>query len=371
MYLDHLHLSNYRNYQTLDLSFSKNINIFIGNNAQGKTNILESIYVLAMTSSHRTSQWKELIRFDTHQAHIQGELIKQNGMKVPLEIEMSKKGRKYKVNHLVQQKASQYFTAMNVILFSPEDLSLVKDAPSQRRQFLDREIGQLHPKYLHEMIQYKYLLKQRNAYLKKFESIDDTYLTILDEQLAEVAASLMISRQQFILELEKKANVIHQLLSLNKEEMTLTYQSTFPVQEMNKEEVQQTFLKVLNEKRERDLRYRQTTIGLQKEDLVIALNGLNVQHFASQGQQRLVILSLKLAEVQLLYEKTGDYPILLLDDVMSELDDERQMRLMETIEGKVQTFITTTTLAHIENKMKVTPAIFTVNQGQITKEENT
>lgn len=370
MYITQLQLKNYRNYDELDLTLSPNINIFIGNNAQGKTNILESIYVLAMTNSHRTTRWKELIRFSCHETLMKTSLVKNSGMSLTLEIEMTNEGRKYKVNHLVQQKASQYFTNMNVILFSPEDLSLVKGSPGQRRQFLDREIGQLYPKYLYEMIQYKHILKQRNTYLKQVKSVDETYLTILDEQLSEVAAELMLERQAFIAELEGIANEIHQTLSLNKEKMTLQYESTFPLDTMTKEQIKETFFKQLQARHERDIHYHQTTIGLQKEDVIILLNGTNAQHFASQGQQRLIVLSLKLAEVQLLYKKNGDYPILLLDDVMSELDDERQMRLMETIEGKVQTFITTTTLSHLQNKMNVTPAIFTVNDGQIIKEEN-
>lgn len=368
MHIKSLKLKNYRNYEALNLQFSPDINIFVGNNAQGKTNILESLYVAAMTSSHRTNRLEDLIEFGHKNAEIDVEVEKKNTT-LPLSLSLSSKGRVAKVNHLVQSKLSRYFGQLNAILFSPEDLSLIKHAPSFRRQFLDREIGQIYPKYLHEMIEYRHLLSQRNTYLKKFESIDDVYLDILDESLAQKGAYLMMERHLFITKLEQLAGAIHQRLSLGKEEMTLIYKSSFSVAEWQEEKVKESFLHQLKQRRETDKRHRQTSIGLQREDMQVMINQNNAQLFGSQGQQRLAVLSLKLAEVQLLFEKTGEYPILLLDDVMSELDDERQMKLMETIEGKVQTFITTTTLNHLKDKMTVTPTVFTVEAGKIIKGE--
>lgn len=375
MYIERLTLDHYRNYDNVTLNFSPSLNIFIGNNAQGKTNLLESIYVLAMTNSHRTHHAKELVQFGNDRAVIQGDLVKTTTQShLPLEVEMNLRGRKkgkiVKINHLTQQRMSQYFGQMNVILFSPEDLALVKGSPSGRRQFLDMEIGQMRPKYLHQMIDYCHFLKQRSAYLKQASHHDDVYLDVLDESLATTGAYLMLERRRFLKHLEEVATKIHETLSLGSEAMTLHYDSSFRFDTEDVDELKEIFIEQLRLKRQSDFLNKQTSVGLHREDFSIELNGRNVQKFGSQGQQRLAVLSLKLAEIQLFYEYSGEYPILLLDDVMSELDNERQMKLMETIEGTGQTFITTTTLLHIEKQMSVTPTIFEVENGHITPQPN-
>lgn len=367
MYIKQLSLEHYRNYDTLNLTFSPSINIFLGQNAQGKTNLLESIYVLALTNSHRTNHAHELVQFGEETARIRGDIVKKT-TELPLEVAIhtkgKMKGKTVKVNHLLQQRLSQYFGQMNVVLFSPEDLDLIKGAPAHRRHFFDTEIGQMHPKYLHMMIEYRRFMQQRNAYLKQ-DHIDATYLDILDESLAERGAYLMLERKRFLAHLEKIAANIHQHLSLGKETMTLQYDSSFPFDTDDEAELKALFIQQLARKRDYDILNKKTSVGLQREDFTVFINQLKTQQYGSQGQQRLAVLSLKLAEVQLFYEQSGEYPILLLDDVMSELDNHRQMKLMETIEGKVQTFITTTTLSHLQNQMSVTPTIFRVQQGQI------
>lgn len=372
MRLNKLYLKNYRNYQELKITFTKNLVIFLGENAQGKTNLLESIYVLAMTRSHRTSSEQELIECQGEQALIQGEVTKGTS-KIPLEILLSKKGRKTKINHIEQKKLSSYVGQLNVILFAPEDLSLVKGSPQIRRKFLDMELGQINPIYLYDLVQYQGILKQRNQYLKQLNEKKQTdllYLDILSEQLAEFGSKVLKARAQFVRRLEFWANTLHQQITHQKEQLEIEYVTSFSsLSTQTQEEIQTQFLELLNQNKKKDMFRGTTTIGPHRDDLSFFVNQKNVQTYGSQGQQRTTALSVKLAEIDLIKEETGEYPILLLDDVMSELDDNRQLHLLETIEGKVQTFLTTTTLDHVKNKMTVEPEIFYVQQGEIKGEE--
>ena len=225
MRLNKLYLKNYRNYQELKITFTKNLVIFLGENAQGKTNLLESIYVLAMTRSHRTSSEQELIGWQGEQALIQGEVTKGTS-KIPLEILLSKKGRKTKINHIEQKKLSSYVGQLNVILFAPEDLSLVKGSPQIRRKFLDMELGQINPIYLYDLVQYQGILKQRNQYLKQLNEKKQTdllYLDILSEQLAEFGSKVLKARAQFVRRLEFWANTLHQQITHQKEQLEIEY----------------------------------------------------------------------------------------------------------------------------------------------------
>lgn len=369
MRLNKLHLGNFRNYRELDLAFEKNITIFLGENAQGKTNLLESIYVLAMTRSHRTNNEQELITWDQEESYLAGELQK-HGSNLPLEITLTKKGRKTKVNHIEQKKLSSYVGQMNVILFAPEDLSLVKGSPQVRRKFLDMEIGQIDPIYLYNLVQYQRVLKQRNQYLKQIatKKSDPLYLEVLDEQLIAFGSKVLLARQVFIQRLEYWANRLHQKISQGKETLTLTYLSSAFGAEASLEDITQSFEEALKKARDKELFRMSTQVGPHRDDVAFAINDRDVQTYGSQGQQRTTALSVKLAEIDLMKEETGEYPILLLDDVMSELDDSRQLHLLETIEGKVQTFLTTTTLDHVKNKMTVEPAIYYVAQGVLKQE---
>ena len=223
MKVKQLELENYRNYTNQRCQFSDHINIFIGNNAQGKTNLLESLYVLAMTKSHRTHNEKELIKDGASRSKIVG-LVERNIGNVTLEIDISGKGRKTKVNYLEQSKLSQYIGQLNVVLFSPEDLALVKGAPSLRRKFIDMDLGQVNPIYMHYLSQYRSVLKQRNYYLKhNSKNIDEMYLTVLDEQLANFGAEIIKMRAEFVHSLNEKARVLHGEISDNHEQLYLKY----------------------------------------------------------------------------------------------------------------------------------------------------
>ncbi|MDF0479837.1 DNA replication/repair protein RecF [Vagococcus sp. PNs007] len=366
-----IQLENYRNYEKLSLEFSRDLVIFLGENAQGKTNLLESIYVLAMTRSHRTTTEKELIQWDKDYARLLSYVEKKNH-DVSLEMAISKKGKKTKVNHIEQKKLSDYIGELNVVLFAPEDLFLIKGAPQIRRRFVDMELGQIDPIYLHHLTTYQKILKQRNKYLKqlgfKGNKEGDDYLDVLSEQLASAGSKVIFSRYRFIEKLEKWAHSIHQGITDGRETLKMKYDSSISVREnMTQVEIESIFLSELMKSKLKELHKQTTLFGPHRDDLLFYINGQDVQTYGSQGQQRTAALSLKLAEIELINFEIGEYPILLLDDVMSELDDERQIHLLKTIEGKVQTFVTTTTLKHLENRLQSDPEIFMVTKGMVER----
>lgn len=372
MYLEGIELKNYRNYETVKLSFSPSINVLIGENAQGKTNLVESIYFLAMSRSHRSPRDRELIRWDSEFAKVNGQLIKKSHS-VPLEIVLSKRGKIAKMNHLEQRKLSDYIGQLNVILFAPEDLSLVKGSPSVRRRFIDMELGQMNKIYLHHLTQYQRVLKQRNQFLKKAKydrKHDALYLDILTEQLATEGAEVLYHRYRFVKQLTKWAQEVQTDISNGKEELRISYKTTSSVSDkMSKEELLSQLQKDYEKAKEQEIDQGTTTLGPHRDDLVFYVNEKNVQTYGSQGQQRTTALSLKLAEIELMYEMTGEYPILLLDDVLSELDDSRQTHLLNAIQNKVQTFITTTSLDGVQMDLLQNPRIFKVENGEISTEE--
>ncbi|MBM4761733.1 DNA replication/repair protein RecF [Bacillus sp. B15-48] len=370
MHIESVELKNYRNYEQLEAEFENKVNVIIGENAQGKTNVMESIYVLAMAKSHRTANDKELIRWDTDYAKIEGRVKKTNGS-VPLQLVISKKGKRAKFNHIEQRKLSQYIGNMNVVMFAPEDLHLVKGSPQVRRRFIDMEIGQVSPIYLHDMSQYQKILQQRNHYLKQLQlkqQTNHTMLEILTEQFIQMGTKVIAKRFEFLHLLEQWAFPIHQGISRGLETLEIEYKPSVDVSEQQDlsrmiEVYNDKFMKVKNREIERGT----TLFGPHRDDLQFNVNGRDVQTFGSQGQQRTTALSVKLAEIELIHKEIGEYPILLLDDVLSELDDYRQSHLLNTIQGKVQTFVTTTSVDGIEHATLKEAAAYRVQSGMMTR----
>ncbi|MBD1379866.1 DNA replication/repair protein RecF [Metabacillus arenae] len=368
MFIKELTLTNYRNYKKLSVDFQNKVNVILGENAQGKTNMMEAIYVLAMAKSHRTSNDKELIQWDEEYAKIEGRVQKANGS-IPMQLVLSKKGKKARVNHIEQKKLSQYIGAMNVIMFAPEDLNLVKGSPQIRRRFIDMEIGQVSPVYIYDLSRYQKIMNQRNQYLKQLMTKKQTDLTMLDvltAQLIEVATKLVIKRLEFIKQLQKWAEPIHSGISRDLENLTIHYLSSVDVSDdgdLSKmiEAYEEKFDKI----REREIERGTTLAGPHRDDLQFLVNERDVQTYGSQGQQRTTALSLKLAEIELIHEEIGEYPILLLDDVLSELDDFRQSHLLNTIQGKVQTFVTTTSVEGIDHQTLKEATMFHVSTGEL------
>lgn len=371
MYLKELTLTGFRNYEKENVTFHPSINVFLGENAQGKTNMMESIYVLAMARSHRTNNDKELIGWGKEFTKIEGTVQKRNHS-FPLEIVLSNKGKKAKFNHLEQKKLSDYIGNLNVVLFAPEDLSLVKGSPSVRRKFIDMEMGQMNAIYLHHLVEYQKVLKQRNQYLKqaKFnQSVDEMYLDILTEQLAAEGAEVLFARFRFTEKLERWAQAIHKDISRGKETLEIDYTSTIKIEtKENKEQMMKEMTDQLKDNQNRELDQGTTVTGPHRDDLRFYVNKKNVQIYGSQGQQRTAALSIKLAEIELMQESTGEYPVLLLDDVLSELDDDRQTHLLKAIQDKVQTFLTTTSLDGVKKELLNEPLIFNINSGRIEQE---
>ncbi|HEX6922990.1 MAG TPA: DNA replication/repair protein RecF [Bacillales bacterium] len=368
MNLSSVKLTNYRNYEKADLEFDDEINLFIGENAQGKTNLLEAIYVLAMAKSHRTPHDKELIHWDEEYARIEGKVQNMHGG-LPLDIVVSKKGKKVKANHLEKRKLSDYIGALNVVMFAPEDLNLVKGSPQVRRRFIDMEMGQVYPIYMHELTRYNKVLQQRNALLKEIRQ-ENTMLDILTDQLIESAAKIVQRRQEFLDLLEKRAAPIHYAISRERENLSITYKSSIEVSEgLELSKMIDGMIRKFADVREREIDRGVTLVGPHREDLGLFVNGKDVQTYGSQGQQRTTALSLKLAEIELIASEVGEYPLLLLDDVLSELDGFRQSHLLNTIRGKVQTFVTTTSVDGIDHETIDSATRYIVSDGVVEEEK--
>ena len=372
MYLSALQLDHYRNYDQVALEFSPDTNVLIGENAQGKTNLLEAIYVLALARSHRTNNYRELIQWDSEFAKITGQVQRTVGQ-VPLELVLSHKGKKAKVNHLEQAKLSQYIGQLNVVLFAPEDLNIVKGSPAVRRRFIDMEFGQMSAKYLYNISQYKAILKQRNQYLKQLQrhqAKDLVYLGVLSDQLAAYGAEVTVARYQFLQQMEKWAQKLHQEITKGREKLTFRYQTQLDSEQLSQdsETLYQSFQKLYEQQQGREIEQGTSLVGPHRDDVQFIVNDKDVQSFGSQGQQRTTALSVKLAEIDLMKEQTGEYPVLLLDDVLSELDDLRQTHLLKTFQNKVQTFLTTTSLENVKKDIIATPKVFNVTDGLVVTE---
>ncbi len=367
MFLNKLSLQNYRNYEHVDFSTTSNINMFVGPNAQGKTNLLESIYVLALTKSHRTHQDKEWIGWNGQKALIHGEIEKKYGP-CTLDLQVSAQGKRAKINGLEQKKLSDFIGQLNVVMFAPEDLEIVKGAPGIRRRFLDMEIGQVQPSYLHDLSQYQKVLVQRNNLLKQMNQHASfaAQLEVWNDQLVQFGIKIMKKRQSFIRKLQVWAETIHQGITNHSEQLRIVYNPSFAFDDSAQLPVLfDQFMIKLSQVKDQEIRRGMTLYGPHRDDLTFLINDKDVQTYGSQGQQRTTALSLKLAEIECIREEVGEYPILLLDDVLSELDTFRQTQLIETFQGKVQTFITTTGIESIKLDKLNHAAIYNVQDGKL------
>lgn len=361
MIIKSLELLDYRNYKNLQIDFENGTNILYGNNAQGKTNILESIYVCATTKSHRGSKDKELIRFGQENAHIRM-FVEKSGIEHKIDIHLKKnKTKGVAVDGIPIRKSSELMGLVNVVFFSPEDLAIIKNGPADRRHFIDMELCQLNKVYLHDISNYNKVVNQRNNLLKQscYESSLKDTLDVWDIQLIRYGTKVIREREKFIKKMDELICQIHSRLSGGKENLELRYEPNV---------CEGDFEKQLLLHRENDLRIKSTTVGPHRDDLGFYIDGINVRKFGSQGQQRTAALSLKLAEIDLVKLFIKDTPILLLDDVLSELDSFRQNYLLESIR-QIQTVITCTGLDEfISNRFNI-DKIFKVKNGSIEREK--
>lgn len=357
MIVKSLELNNFRNYEKLHTEFDAGTNIFYGNNAQGKTNILEAVYLSATTKSHKGSKDKEVIRFGEQESHIRT-LVEKQGKQFQIDMHLKKNRTKgIAINKIPIRKASELFGILNIVFFSPEDLNIIKNGPQERRRFMDSELCQLDKIYLANLAKYNKILNQRNKLLKDIyfrPELKDT-LSVWDEQLVFYGGELIKSRSHFAEQLQEIVRKIHFGITGGKEELTLTYEPNISSYD---------FEKMLSASADKDLRTGQTSVGPHRDDLKFTICEADIRKYGSQGQQRTSALSLKLAEIQLVKEVICDMPVLLLDDVLSELDSGRQNLLLDYI-CDTQTFITCTGLDEfIRNRFQIN-RVFEVVEGNV------
>ena len=340
MYIKKIKLNNFRNYVSEEIELSKNTNLIYGDNAQGKTNILEAIFICALGKSFRAKKEKELINLGKEDSRIEIEYYKKD-REGKIKIEIGEKKYIF-INGIKKNKMSELLGNINIVMFNPEDINILKGGPIERRKFLNIMISQLKPQYVHILNSYNRTLEQRNNYIKKIK-VEKSYPHLIetwDEQLAEFSKNVNNYRNEFIEKIKTKIVDIHKKITDGNEEIKLKYISDC----FNKEE----FLKELKRNFDLDIQRGYTTKGIHRDDFFVYINGKPVNIYGSQGQNRTAILSLKLAELEVIYEEIGEYPILLLDDFMSELDKKRRNNLLENMK-QIQTIITCTDKFDIGN----------------------
>lgn len=340
MWINEINLTNFRNYESKKIKLSQNVNLFYGENAQGKTNIIESIFFSSIGKSFRTNNDKELIKFNKEHAIIEV-FFNKSDRKGKVRIELNNKKNIY-FNDIKINKLSELLGNINVVIFTPDDINILKEGPQKRRKFLDIMISQLRPNYMHILSLYSKTLEQRNNYLRqiKQENKNADFLEIWDEKLSDYAEKIYLYRNEFIEKIKNKIENIHSEITGDKEKIKIEYLSECG----NK----QSYLKLLKERKTLDIIKGFTTKGIHRDDFVIYINDKQVNVYGSQGQHRTTILSLKLAELQVIYDEIGEYPILLLDDFMSELDEKRRKNLLENIRD-IQVIITCTEKFNAKN----------------------
>ncbi len=358
MYIKNIVLVNYRNYEKLQMELGKNVNVFIGDNAQGKTNILESIYYGAFAKSHRTSKDKELIKWEKDNAYI-SLLVGKNRLDKKIDINILRDGKKaIKVNNIKINKIGELFGTFNVVIFSPEDLKVIKEAPSLRRRLLDMELSQINSKYYFNLVQYNKIINERNILLKS-KKFNEDVLEVYDIQLIEYADYIISKRLEYIDKINYYGEMIHTDITSGKEKIEFRYNCT-----VNLGDFKNNYLKKLKDNILRDRERGLTSIGPHRDDFNIFINDVDTKIFGSQGQQRTAILTMKFSSLKIIKEITGEYPVLLLDDVLSELDINRKRYILSSIKN-IQTIITCTGIEDLRDYLDNKSKIFNVSDGQI------
>jgi len=368
MQIQRLKLNEFRNYPSMEMEPEAGINILHGENAQGKTNAVEAIFLCALLRSHRSSKDGELIRKDQPGAYVG---LWYEGLHGAHQIEVKfRQGERKKLffDKQLLARTGELMGHFNVVMFSPEDLALVKGGPSERRRFLDMEICQLRPAYYYRLQQYNAALKQRNALLKQSALCSPSTLFMWDEQLAVFGSQIMEEREKFLRRILPIAAEIHGFITEGREKLELFYKPDLPIEGKNGESLYEALLEALQRNTQEDMRRGYTGTGPHRDDICLLLNEADVRLFGSQGQQRSAALSLKLSEIDILEEEKGESPVLLLDDVLSELDDRRGKLLLERMR-KAQTFLTCTSLLGLEKAGLKDCCLFHVEEGRITKEK--
>ena len=376
MRIKSLKLLYFRNYLSMNIDVHPSLNVLVGNNANGKTNIIESIFCLALGRSYRTKSDSECIMFG-ETATAMSCVVNKNDKNLDIMLGRSNKGKSAKIAGVKKTKLTDFVGELNVVLFSPEDLQLVKGSPSLRREFINREFYQFSRIYHKYYLMYQHLLKQRNSYLKDMrknpkDEMSLAYLETLTSQLAKVAIYITKERVSFVQDISELTYKNMMNISNGQESLKIRYKSSV-LESLNIADItdegftEENLTKVMMKKFFDDIMRGSTKIGPHQDDLEFYINDLDAKMYASQGQQRSIVLSLKLAEINYLKSKTGTYPVLLLDDVLSELDKNRQLKLLDAINENVQTFITTPSISDIKEDLLKKAKVFKIENGNISE----
>lgn len=359
MFIKRLQMLNYRNYNVLDISLGPHVNVFMGDNAQGKTNILEGIYYCAFARSHRTSKDRELINWNSDNALL-SVTVGRKRLDKRIDISILKDGKKaIQINKIKIKKIGELFGNFNVVMFSPEDLKIIKDSPGVRRKFIDMELCQLNPKYYYNLVQYNKVLNERNSILRN-KNINKDILDVYDMQLVEFGYNIIIDRLEYIKKLNKYSTKIHSDITSGKEKIEFKYISTIK----DLENIKENFYSLLEKNRSRDCERGITSIGPHRDDFTVLINDIDTKSYGSQGQQRTAVLTIKFSSLKIIKELTGEHPVLLLDDVLSELDFSRKRYILSTI-GDIQTIITCTGIEDLYEYLDDKSKVFKVKDGEI------
>lgn len=361
MFIKKLMLINYRNYKSLDINLEKNVNVFIGDNAQGKTNILEAMYYCGFAKSHRTSKDKELVNWKEDIAYLSLS-IGRDRLDKRIEISILKSGKKaISVNSIKIKKIGELFGIFNVVMFSPEDLKIIKESPGIRRRFIDMEICQFNNKYYYNLVQYNKVLNERNIVLKN-RKLSGEMLDIYDKQLVSFGEYIIKSRIEYIAKLNFYGEKIHRDITMQKENIEFKYLSSI----RDFDDIKNNFYNLLVKNRNRDIERGISSIGPHRDDFSVFINNIETKSYGSQGQQRTAVLTMKFSSLRILKEVTNEYPVLLLDDVLSELDFNRKKYILSSIRD-IQTIITCTGVSDIEKYLDSNYKIFKVSDGVISE----
>mgnify|MGYP000115584264 FL=1 len=362
MFIKSIELKNFRNYDELTLSFNDKVNFIVGNNAQGKTNLLEGIYMSSIGKSFRTSKDSEMIGFGKDFCKIKV-TAQKNLFLTDVEIIIrNDRGKSVKVDGVNISKTSDLLENIYIVIFSPEDLKIVKDEPEKRRRFIDRELCLIKPYYFDCLSNYRKVLLQRNTYLKE-KNIEKSVLDIWDTQLSSYGAKIISMRRDFIEKINEISHRLHLNITNGKENLKIEYDpSVNPVGEVK--DTENILYKCLKDSYNNDMRLRTTTKGPHRDDIQFYIDDVNVRSYGSQGQQRTAALSLKLAELDLIKNETGENAVLLLDDVMSELDNSRQEFLIRSL-SDIQLFITSTDITDNLKDVVLKGNIYKIEEGKL------
>ena len=369
MKITKLKLINFRNYSNITINFGDKMNIFIGENAQGKTNILESIVILALTKSHRNGINPNIIMFNKNKTKIKGSIVK-NELINTLEFEQEEDKKKLFLNNNRIIKVSDYISNLNVIIFTPDDLDIVKGSPSVRRNLLNIELSQISNKYLNTLNEYNKILKLRNEYLKILYTnsiADKNYLDILTSKLIDKATIIYKMRNDYINQINNYISLIYNKISVLSD-LNIKYITNIEIDNFDEDNIKNILNKEMNNNYSRDLRYGMTTVGPHRDDFMFLLDDKDLKYFGSQGQQRLSVLSFKLSEINIFKEYTGNMPILLLDDIFSEFDIKKRNKLLKYIDSiDIQSIITTTDIKNINKRYLNDSFVYKVSCGNIER----